>query len=311
MQPVRWKRIGDAWPPASNLYEFDLRAIKQVRAVLRDPFKPLSTAKTLMCVVRPLLTVWITVCIGFLIGVDVYGQPASERIERAAAEEEISDVNLYYVTGHRGATLYRYANENAPLRRMPVRTPLHELGCNGDWCQVQLEDGEQGYVREEALSNIWIRVDKDQRRVRLYAGPDLVKTYNADFGPNVFLDKERRGSQQDSDHWRTPEGLFHVVNRNPNSMYYKALVIDYPGRDDAERGLQQGIISEAEYASIIAAHDERRMPPMSTKLGGWIEIHGDGTGASTDWTRGCVALHNTDMDHIWQYAEVGTPVLIE
>jgi lipoprotein-anchoring transpeptidase ErfK/SrfK len=50
---------------------------------------------------------------------------------------------------------------------------------------------------------------------------------------------------------------------------------------------------------------------MNTKLGGWIEIHGDGTGAATNWTQGCVALHNRDMNTLWWWAEVGTPVRVE
>lgn len=226
-----------------------------------------------------------------------------------AATNAAADADLHYVAG--GSTmLYRGPSEQAPIQRMPVRTPLHPTECEGDWCAVQLEDGEEGYVAAEDLSNIWIHVDKEQRRLHVYAGPEHVATYNADFGPNVFLDKERRGSLQEQDHWRTPEGLFHIVRRNAESQYYKALVLDYPGPDDAERGLEEGIISPEEYEAITTAHDERRMPPMSTELGGWIEIHGDGTGAATTWTQGCVALHNTDLDEVWEYASVGTPVLI-
>lgn len=223
---------------------------------------------------------------------------------------EVADANLHYVSG--GSTmLYRGPSEQAPLQRMPVRTPVHHLGCEGEWCEVRLEEGESGYVAADDLSNVWIHIDKDARRLHVYAGPEHLATYNADFGPNVFLDKERRGTLQEQDHWRTPEGMFHVVRLNAESQYYKALVLDYPGPDDAERGLKEGIISDEEYEAIIEAHDERRMPPMSTDLGGWIEIHGDGTGAATTWTRGCVALHNTDLDAVWEYASVGTPVLIQ
>jgi hypothetical protein len=50
---------------------------------------------------------------------------------------------------------------------------------------------------------------------------------------------------------------------------------------------------------------------MGTDLGGWIEIHGDGTGAATAWTQGCVAVRNGAMDVLWDQVRVGTPVLIE
>lgn len=261
--------------------------------------------------VLPAWLLVLTVLVLATAGVPVEAQAQHERSDVPArtANSRVADANLHYVAG--GSTmLYRTPRTEAPVQQMPVRTPLHHLGCEGDWCRVRLEDGEQGYVAASDLSNVWIHVDKAARRLHVYAGPEHVATYNADFGPNAFLDKERRGSLQQRDHWRTPEGLFHVVRLNPNSQYYKALVLDYPGRDDAERGLEEGIISTAEYEAIIEAHDERRMPPMSTELGGWIEIHGDGTGAATTWTRGCVALHNTDLDEVWEYASVGTPVLI-
>ncbi len=50
---------------------------------------------------------------------------------------------------------------------------------------------------------------------------------------------------------------------------------------------------------------------MHTALGGMIEIHGDGTGVSNNWTQGCVAIHNTHIDKLWAWVEVGTPVIIE
>jgi L,D-peptidoglycan transpeptidase YkuD (ErfK/YbiS/YcfS/YnhG family) len=50
---------------------------------------------------------------------------------------------------------------------------------------------------------------------------------------------------------------------------------------------------------------------MDTDLGGWIEIHGDGTGDATAWTQGCVAIRNAAMDVIWDHVRVGTPVLVE
>jgi lipoprotein-anchoring transpeptidase ErfK/SrfK len=50
---------------------------------------------------------------------------------------------------------------------------------------------------------------------------------------------------------------------------------------------------------------------MDTALGGMIEIHGDGTGEARNWTHGCVALHNRDLDRLWHRVNVGTPVVIE
>lgn len=220
------------------------------------------------------------------------------------------DAALVHVVGE-DATLYNQANEKAPVRRLPVRTPLHRLRCEDQWCRVRTEGGRTGYVPDDAVSNVWIRVSKEERRVYLYRGPVLEETFRADVGYNTFADKKRRGSRILRDHWRTPEGVLYVVRKNPSSSFYKALVLNYPTVDDAERGLERDLISEAEYEAIVEAQRQFRMPPMDTDLGGWIEIHGEGSGAATTWTQGCVAVSNDIVDRLWSTVEVGTPVLIE
>ena len=220
------------------------------------------------------------------------------------------DADLFYVAGEK-AQLYNRPDSTTPVGTLPVRAPVTRLQCPDFWCKVKTEAGRTGYIAQHALSNVWIRVSKRDRRVYVYRGPTLKHVYKADFGYNAFSDKEQRGNTQERDHWRTPEGVFYVVHRNPNSQFHKALVLNYPTAADAYRGLERGLISRREYKQIVDAQQDFRMPPMNTKLGGWIEIHGDGTGAATNWTQGCVALHNRDMNTLWWWAEVGTPVLVE
>lgn len=227
-----------------------------------------------------------------------------------SAEAQSLDDRLYYATD-RQATVYAQPDSARPYLRLQFQEPVHRLGRTDHWCRVRTEDGAKGYVDCSAISNVWIRVSKQERRVYLYQGTQLLETVRADFGYNAFADKERRGSERDRDHWRTPEGTFYVVSKNPRSKFYKALVLNYPTQEDAERGLRQGLITSSQHEAIVAAHQQREMPPMNTALGGWIEIHGDGTGGRTDWTQGCVAIQNDDMDRLWQRAEVGTPVIIE
>jgi murein L,D-transpeptidase YafK len=179
------------------------------------------------------------------------------------------------------------------------------------WSKVRTQDNAQGYIKSEDISNVWIRVSKRQKSVFLYEGTDLVMKVPADFGYNAFADKVRQGSGTNPDDWRTPEGTFFVVKKNPYSKFYKAFVLNYPTAEDAERGLKQGLISGAQHRAIVDAENSFSMPPMSTALGGMIEIHGDGTGASTNWTQGCIAVHNKQMDELWEWVVVGTPVLVE
>lgn len=220
------------------------------------------------------------------------------------------DASLFYVAEEE-VFLYNRSDSTAPAARLSVRTPVTRLECAQDWCRVRTEAEGTGYVPAGALSNVWIRVSKEDRRVYLYRGPELVESYEADLGYNSFADKKQRGSTVQRDHWRTPEGTFYVVYKNPQSQFYKALVLNYPTVEDARRGLKQDLITPAQYEAIERAQEEFRIPPMDTALGGWIEIHGDGTGDATTWTQGCVAVRNRDMNELWTQVRVGTPVLIE
>ncbi len=224
-----------------------------------------------------------------------------------AADPETAPV--YYAL-HRSVA-YASPDSANPYLEIDAREPVRLLRVTGSWAEVKLKDGAQGYVRTEALSNLWIRVSKGKQTVWIYRGPDLEATIPADMAYNFFLDKQRRGSREQPDHWRTPEGLYHVVAKNPQSLFYKAFVLNYPSAADGERGFSEGLISDRQLAAIRLADQRFAVPPMDTPLGGWIEIHGQGSGARTTWTRGCVAIPNADIDALWESVHVGTPVLIE
>lgn len=234
--------------------------------------------------------------------------------ERTSGQRQLTapaaDLSLVHVVDGR-TMLHNRPDSTTPVTALPMRTPLHRLDCSNGWCRVRTDEGRSGYVPASSVSNLWLRVSKSDRRLFVYRGTRLVDTFRIDLGYNTFSDKRRRGSMVRRDHWRTPEGTFYVVAKQPQSAFYKALVLNYPTISDAERGLKKGLISEDEYKAIVDAQNEHRMPPMDTDLGGWIEIHGEGTGASTNWTQGCVAVKNRVMNALWLDVEVGTPVLVE
>lgn len=226
------------------------------------------------------------------------------------ASAEVSAASLYYVVA-REATLFRRSDGSLPVRSVSFRDQIH-LIQNGDAMSlVRTDDGVEGYIRTDDISNVWIRVSKRRNEVRIYRGLDLLATFPADFGFNTFANKERRGSLASPDDWRTPEGAFYVVRKNPRSQYHRAFVLNYPTASDAERGYQQGLISQRERDTIVRAERRGEEPPMNTALGGLIEIHGHGTGGSDNWTQGCVAVRNLHMDLMWNLVDVGTPVYIE
>lgn len=148
-----------------------------------------------------------------------------------------------------------------------------------------------------------IVVYKKDRKLELYSGQTLVRTYRVGLGFNPVDDKQREGDGA------TPEGDFYVFVKNNKSAYYLSLGVSYPNVEDAERGLRAGLITKAQYDTIVDAQRRKVAPPQYTKLGGLIYIHGHGAGS--DWTLGCVALENEHMKELFDAVTVGTPVAIK
>lgn len=105
----------------------------------------------------------------------------------------------------------------------------------------------------------------------------------------------------------TPSGSFYVCTRNDKSLYYLALGLSYPSAEDAERGLEAGIITQEQYQAIIDANKAKEKPPWDTPLGGAIEIHGN---QGDRGTAGCIAMTNDVMDILWNYCNLGVPVTV-
>ena len=148
-----------------------------------------------------------------------------------------------------------------------------------------------------------IVVRKNERKLLLYSGNKLVRTYRVGLGLSPAGDKVREGDR------RTPEGDFYVFTKNDKSAFYLSLGISYPNAAHAERGLQDGLISKSQHDTILAALKARTAPPQNTKLGGDIYIHGNGS--RSDWTWSCIALENEDIRELFNLVDVGTPVSIK
>jgi len=154
-----------------------------------------------------------------------------------------------------------------------------------------------------------IEVSKSQRTLRAHCRAGAVVEMTAALG------REPEGDKRDAGDWRTPEGLYRVSGRPRESRFHLFIPIDYPSVEDAEQALYEGRISLATYRLIAAAHAEGRPPPAHTALGGGLGFHGEGErwrgdSVDLDWTEGCVALRDADVDFIAERIEVGTPVEI-
>jgi len=129
-------------------------------------------------------------------------------------------------------------------------------------------------------------VSKLERRLAVYRSGKLVRTFDVGLGFNGLADKRFAGDNA------TPEGRYTIIRKIPSSLYYKALLIDYPNDEDRQ---------------LFAREKARGAIPRSASIGGMIEIHG---GGQDSLTRGCISLDNARMDELYALVPVGTPITI-
>ena len=136
----------------------------------------------------------------------------------------------------------------------------------------------------------------------------LVREGGSDFTFPVALGKCPEGHKLREGDFRTPEGENYVCTKNEKSKYHLALGLSYPNPTDADAALERGEITVSQHESILAAHEAGRRPPWDTPLGGFIMIHGGGL--ASDWTAGCIALENKDVEILFSLCPLRTRVLI-
>jgi murein L,D-transpeptidase YafK len=141
----------------------------------------------------------------------------------------------------------------------------------------------QGVVADKVL------VEKAQRRLTLLANGQVLKSYRVALGGNPVGAKEKLGDQ------RTPEGNYIIDWRKPDSRFHLALRISYPGPEDLERAARQGVSPGGD----IMIHG------LQNGLEGIEEFH-----SLFDWTQGCIAVTNPEIEEIWRLVPEGTPVEI-
>ena len=136
-----------------------------------------------------------------------------------------------------------------------------------------------------------IVIQKSRRKVMLYHHGKL--KHNSCW--TVGLGFEPKGHKTQEGDGRTPEGWYQTSDK-PESQYYGAIAIHYPNTADALAGKQNSLINSELEQDIIKAINTNQKPPQQTPLGGEILIHGGGS--SSDWTLGCAAMNNDDLDQL-------------
>ena len=161
-----------------------------------------------------------------------------------------------------------------------------------------------------APGGIWLRVDTRDATLTVMKGDKPQEVFGniaiGSYGKTYFKMKGDR---------RTPLGRFSIAWIPAKSQYHRFLGLNYPDRERADRALADGDITEAQWQAIRRALEANRRPPQDTPLGGFIGIHGTGDGdagihSQFNWTSGCIALTNEQIDRLVDLVRIGTPVEI-
>ncbi|MDX9873708.1 MAG: L,D-transpeptidase family protein [Spongiibacteraceae bacterium] len=133
-------------------------------------------------------------------------------------------------------------------------------------------------------------VEKSQRRLYLLRDGEPIRSYRVALGPRPWGHKQHAGDD------RTPEGWYILDLKKADSEFYRAIRISYPNLMDRVRAEQAGL----DPGGAIMIHGQpanSEQPPELAQL--------------FNWTSGCIAVTNEEMDEIWAAVDVGTPIHIK
>jgi L,D-peptidoglycan transpeptidase YkuD (ErfK/YbiS/YcfS/YnhG family) len=152
-----------------------------------------------------------------------------------------------------------------------------------NWVDITINDSKKN-------RDYSIIIDKFSRKCFIYYNGKQKYEFEAELGKNWVGDKRVKGDKA------TPEGMYKITKKfdGGKTKYYKALLLDYPNDEDMLKFRKEKADGTL---------------PDSATIGGLIEIHGNG-GKGIDWTEGCIALTDKEMDVIYKLAKAGTPVTI-
>lgn len=162
-----------------------------------------------------------------------------------------------------------------------------------------------------ADADVWLLVDTTARKIEVKKGGQTLETLD-----EIAIGRGGAGSKIHRGDNITPFGNYRIGWVGERSSFRKFFGLTYPSVEDAEKALHKGVIDRLTYNRIITAHQFHQIPPQNTPLGGQIGIHGLGSAdlrvhQSFDWTHGCIALTNTQIDHLSQLVDTGTVVKIK
>ena len=147
-----------------------------------------------------------------------------------------------------------------------------------------------GSGQAQQMAASYILVDKSDREMTLYRHGQELRRFDISLGANPVGHKRYEGDR------RTPEGVYIIDARNPNSSFHLSLRISYPNRRDAESARALGLNPGGQIMIHGMPNDPRSPTPAKFAF---------------DWTDGCIAVADDEMEEIWKLVEVGTLIEIK
>ena len=132
-------------------------------------------------------------------------------------------------------------------------------------------------------------VIKAERRLYLVRGGEVMRSYR------IALGRVPRGTKIYQGDGRTPEGVYSLAAFNPGSRFYRSIRVSYPNEQDRVRAMALGQVAGGDIMLHGLAPERRAYGPEHWRF---------------NWTNGCIAVTDQEIDEIWQRVEVGTPIEI-
>lgn len=151
------------------------------------------------------------------------------------------------------------------------------------WANWPIEDLPNSSKADKIL------VEKGNRILKLLKDGEIIRSYQISLGRSPIGPKEKEGDK------KTPEGTYKIIEHFEHSAFYRSLRISYPDQGDIERAKKKGILP----GSDIMIHGMRNGFGLIGRAHLWF-----------DWTAGCIAVTNSEIDQIWNTVDDGTEIEI-
>lgn len=162
-------------------------------------------------------------------------------------------------------------------------------------------------------SEYQLLISKKNNELIVEKAGEIVKKYH------IATGKGGKGTKRQQGDSKTPQGVYRISKFKESNRFHYFIQLDYPNLVDAWYGYKNEVIDSREFKRIASAYKNREIPPQDTKLGGFIGIHGLGVETEKklaihqgiNWTEGCIALTNAEINDLKKFIDVGTAVIIK